>query len=285
MTAAAERVAATLLAIAAGDRDAAAAEARAAGTPLGRALAEHLARRRDDVYTDPEGFRRFVDGGGNVGLYQAAEAALTPIRDRNRPRRVLDLGCGDGRLTVTTLHSGLERLDLVEPSARLLGEALARVGGRATEVLGHHTTAEAFLTRRPAGTHWDLAVSTFTLSALAPPARAVVLAALAATVDRLVLVEFDVPAFADRSAEHARYAAERYAAGVAEYPGDDVVVQGFLMPLLIGQFDPTHTRHTWEQPVAAWVTDLHAAGFPAVTHRPLYDFWWAPAHVVEALPA
>src|SRR5690606_32792874 len=111
---------------------------------------------------------------------------------------------------------------------------------------------------------WDTAQSTFALSAIAPASRRQVLARLARSGGRLAVVEFDVPSFADRSPEHAEYAVDRYAAGIAEYGGDELVVQGFLMPVLAGQFDPSVPRLTWEQPAGAWVDELREAGFRTV---------------------
>ena len=82
--------------------------------------------------------------------------------------------------------------------------------------------------------------------------------------DPEIVAEFDVPAFADRSLEHALHAATTYERGLAEYPGSDLVALGFLMPVLVGQFDPDQPRHTFEQPIAGWVSDLEAAGLAMV---------------------
>jgi SAM-dependent methyltransferase len=274
--------------VAGADRDGALHHARAVaadGTPgarrLAAALVRHLARGEGDVYSDPTAFRRFIEGGGNVALYAAAARALADVHGRDRPRSVLDLGCGDGRLTTAAVRPGLERIDVVEPSADLLAAARARLTDGGATVVAHGTTAQAFVDGAPAD-RWDVAQSTFALHALPPSERAPVLAFLAGRVRRLLIVEFDVPAFVDRSADHARYAAERYEAGMAEYVGDDVVVDGFLVPVLVGQFDPDRPRHTWEQPVAAWAADLRAAGFAGVRHRLLSDYWWAPAYLIEA---
>lgn len=296
-----EHVAHALLAVARSDRDGAArharlaAESTTAGAPAGRlarALVRHLTAgkasgdRAGDVYGGPEAFQRFIDGGGNVGLYANAHAALAAVHARDEPRAVLDVGCGDGRLTVAAVRSGVARLDLVEPSAELLAVAEARLADRGPAVVAQEVTAQAFV-GAAVGTdqRWEVAQATFALHGVPPGDRGRVLGFLAARVRRLVVIEFDVPAFADRSAAHASYAAERYEAGVAEYPDDEVVVDGFLVPVLVGQFDPGRPRHTWEQPADAWVGDLRAAGFTDVRDRVLSDYWWAPAHVIEATPA
>jgi hypothetical protein len=54
--------------------------------------------------------------------------------------------------------------------------------------------------------------------------------------------------------------------------------------VLAGQFDPDRPRHTWEQPVEAWAGELVAAGFTGVRHQLIADYWWAPAHLIEATP-
>lgn len=253
----------------------------AAGQPTVRAALERYLAAGDDVYADPAAFQRFIDGGGNVALYRAAAGALRWLYAQVHARRVLDIGCGDGRLTSAALGPGLEQVDLVEPSAKLLGAAVSRLGGAGPTVAPHQMTAQEFVDL-PTSEVWDVAQSTFALHALDPEARGSVLSALAATVRRLVVIEFDVPELADPTSEHAAYAVERYAAGIAEYEGDDLVIQGFLMPVLVGQFDPAQPRHTWEQPVEAWSSDLYEAGFDDVHHRRLHDYWWAPAHIIEA---
>jgi SAM-dependent methyltransferase len=257
----------------------------AAGQPTVKAALDRHLAAGGDVYADPAAFQRFIDGGGNVALYREAAGALRELYARLQPRRALDIGCGDGRLTSALLGPGLDQLDLVEPSAKLLQDAVARLAGTgsvgATVVAPHRTTAQE-LVHRPPDEVWDVAQSTFALHALDPRARRSVLSALAASIRRLVVIEFDVPAFGDRTSEHAAYAVERYAAGIAEYEGDELVVQRFLMPVLVGQFDPGQPRHTWEQPVDAWTSDLLDAGFHDVRQSRLHDYWWAPAHLIEA---
>jgi SAM-dependent methyltransferase len=267
--------------------EAADATARARGLDpddrLAQELAAHLARGRDDVYTDPEAFERFIDSGGNVGLYERSGRALAGVHAERRPAQVLDIGCGEGRLTSASLREGLRRLDLVEPSAELLARACRRLDDSGVEVVAHQIGAEDLATTVPDG-RWDVAQSTFALHAVAPDARAAVLADLARRVGALLIVEFDCPAFADRGEAHIRHLVERYEVGLAEHAGDPVVGPGFLLPVLMGQIAPGAERHTWEQPVAAWGDDLRAAGFASVRHRKVSDYWWAPAHLIEATP-
>jgi len=237
------------------------------GADAARRVGPHLARllagERVDVWGGAAAFERFIDGGGNVALYAASLDALAAAHRAEAPASVVDLGCGDGRLSAAAVQPGLRRLDLVDPSAERLAAAAGRLAGN------------------PDAT-WDAAQSTFALLAMPPGERREVLRTMARRTRRLLVVEFDVPAFADRSEAHARYAAERYEAGVAEYEGDDLVIDGFLMPVLVAQFEAGARRATWEQPVAASVAELAEAGFGHVEHRRIAPYWWAPAHLIDA---
>jgi hypothetical protein len=165
----------------------------------------------------------------------------------------------------------------------LLGTAVRAVGELGVANRGHPLTAQAFLAGPGSDRRWDLAQSTFALHTLAPDDRDGVLRALAGRVAALVVVEFDVPVFADRGPEHAAYCVERYERGLAEYRDDGgLVAQGFLMPVLVGQFSPGLPRVTYEQPIARWVDAVVDAGFGEVHARPVCPYWWADAHAVVA---
>ncbi len=244
---------------------------------LGPALVRYLAQRgAGDVYVDPAGFTAFIDGGANVGLYDRVFDVLAAIHAEAAPATVLDIGCGDGRVTAAVTRPE-SAVTLLEPSTEMLATAASRIPGAEA----HNATLGALLAAHPSH-RWCLAQSTFALHAIEPDARARQLSELATRCDRLLVVEFDVPAFGDHSPEHLAYLADRYEAGLAEYPGDDLVAMGFLMPVLVGQLDPTQPRHTWEQPADAWVADLHAVGYARVESRPITDYWWAPAHLIDA---
>jgi SAM-dependent methyltransferase len=254
------------------------------GALLPAALATFLdAGRGPNIYAEPEGFDRFIGGGANPALYRETISALTGLTAAHAPASILDIGCGDGRVTVATAAAcGSAEVTLVEPSATLLETAVSAFAGTGREVDGHNTSVEDFLVQAAPGQRWALVQSTFAMHTLAPSLRSTVLHQLSSRTRRLVLVEFDVPAFEDHSAEHAAYAAERYEAGLAEYPGDQLVAQRFLMPVLVGQFDPAQTRHTFEQSADLWTDDLRTAGFDAVSVTPVFDYWWAPAVLIDA---
>jgi hypothetical protein len=255
------------------------------GDPLARAVARHLAgsgRNRSYVgpYVDPEGFRRFITGGGNVALYQATSAALAsryPAGDF----ALLDLGTGDGRAAVPALeaHRGKVEVDAVEPSEELRRGLAEAVAGSSHGWRLHGQTAEEFVTAGRG--RWDVAQSTFALHNLPPAELDRLLRALRPRVGRLVVVEFDVPRFTgQRDPARVAYCVERYRAGIAEYPGDALVVDGFLVPVLLGGLDPSVPQTTYEQPAADWSESLSAAGFDSVTVEPVAPYWWAPAVVI-----
>jgi Methyltransferase domain len=279
-----------LLALAAGDPAGAAAAVRAAadadpGARLPRLLAAHLGgRARTGVYEQPPAFAEFISGGGNVALYASTIGALRAWHDRRGTAALADIGCGDGRVTAGVIPLTCRRIDLVEPSAALLDAATTRLtaAGVEAEVVVHETTLSGWLAGLPDGVTRDAAQSTFALHAVEPAERSQALAALRDQVGALAVAEFDVPAFADRGRGHAAYAAARYERGLAEYPDGSDVGPGFLVPVLVGQFDPSRPRLTWEQPLDAWRADLTAAGWTVESTSLLHDYWWAPAHLVVA---
>ena len=54
------------------------------------------------------------------------------------------------------------------------------------------------------------------------------------------------------------------------------------MPVMFGYFDQTVARANYEQPIDAWMEELRQAGFTQVDKRPLFNYWWAPAYLVDA---
>ncbi|MGE4029625.1 MAG: methyltransferase domain-containing protein [Thermoleophilia bacterium] len=274
---------AALRALAGGDRERAAAIAAAdtgAGA-LAPALARHLsARPSDAVYDEAAAFASFIGNGDNPELYRRTIAALAKVHAGARPRSVLDIGPGDGRVTAAVLGPATTTVDLVEPSAALLTRARAALAGAPASVRPHGTGIREHLDAEPDAT-WDLAQSTFALHTLPPDARRAVLGRLASRTARLAVAEFDVPAF-DGEDARLRYLAGRYERGVEVYRRHPEVVDGFLMPVLVGQVEPGRVRHTFEGPVAAWRDDLAGAGFGGVTAEPLHDHWWAPAVLLVA---
>ncbi len=259
--------------------DAAAAEPDAL---LPRALATFLdGGSEGNIYAEPEGFERFIQGGANPALYAATIDALRAVVAQQRPTSLLDLGCGDGRVTAAVVSDTIGLVTLVEPSEALLAEAVAAFSGARCAVSPHRTTAEEFVLDTALSDSWSLVQSTFAFHTLTAFQRHEVLGAIAPRATSIGLVEFDVPDFEDGGVGHARYAAERYERGLAEYPNDMVVVQRFLMPVLVGQFDPNQKRLTHEQSATRWSDELLSAGYGSVSVTPVFAYWWAPAVLVR----
>ncbi len=277
-------IAEALTALTEGRPERARAIASTVDSPLGSALASYLEdeARGGAVYDQPAAFQAFIDGGGNVGLYEAVSAALAQLYAEVEPTRLLDIGCGDGRALLPALASGHRpaQITLVEPSKALLDVAVQRLSANypAIELDAHNSRIERFVTDAGA---FDIAESTFALHALVPDLRDEVLAALVPKVGRLVIVEFDVPDLADD--QRVEFLAETYERGLAEYDADrDLIAQGFLMPVLTGQLMPGAVRSTWEQPADRWVDQVSGAGFTDVRTAPLFDYWSSPAFVLTA---
>ncbi len=273
-----------LKALAAGDIDRAREAVRGGGTPLTAALAEHLDDARSgSVYDQPAAFEAFINGGGNVGLYQAVTEALGNLYARVRPSSLLDIGCGDGRALrpALTVEQAPASVTLVEPSETLLDSAVRALDG--FQVDARHSRVEPFAAALPDDAVFDVAQSTFALHTLPHEVRDEVLADLVGHVGVLAVVEFDVPDLPHASPEHRRFLAEAYERGLTEYDADrTLVAQGFLMPVLTGQLVPGATRATWEQPASRWAEQVTRAGFTGVEVTRLHDYWWSPAFLLTA---
>lgn len=288
---AASRFYLALLAFAEGEHAAAAeqagqAVALAPGRLLYREAAAYLARvaaeGKANVYVNPEAFGAFIRGGGNVPLYQAVSNALAMAYDDYSRLDLLDVGVGDGLALLPALPPSIARLDVVEPSAGMLGRVSAGLTELGVPHHPHYATIQQFISQ--ASGPWDIIQATFSLQSLAPEQRAEVLPWLHTHSQRLLIAEFDVPDLGEQLAPaRAQHFADRYEQGLNEYrfEGDDVA-QGFLMPVFFGYFDRTAARTNYEQPIARWEEELRAAGFVDVDRRHLYDYWWAPAYMIDA---
>lgn len=279
-----------LAAVATGDddeADTAADRAADSGSLLGVALSTYLrTSARRSVDQQPAAVEAFLDGGGNVDLHRRTSATLASAYLPGMS--VLDIGCGNGRALVPALQAAGANLpaavDLVEPGADLLQHCVAAITAAALpiRVTGWQLGLTDFLLTAPANQRWHLAQSTFALQSVEPAERVRALAALAPRVDRLIIADFDVPDHRPGSRKHLRDLAIRYEQALAEYDETrDLVAQGFLMPVLLGQLSAA-PRTNWEQPVADWVEQVSAAGFSDVQTRPLADHWTGPAFLLVA---
>lgn len=269
-----------------------AAEAAARGAILApeslllREAAAYLSRLqsqgRASVYVSGEAFGAFIRGGGNIPLYQAVSAALRAVYGEYDQFSLLDVGVGDGLALLPALTPNVTQLDLVEPSAAMLTRTGAALDERGVAYQAFTGGIQAFASQ-PQG-HWQLAQATFSLQSLAPDERRAALVWLREHAERLLLVEFDPPA-ADEMYAPTRLEqfVARYEQGLAEYADDGgLVAQGFLMPVFFGYFDQSAARTNYEQPIAQWQHELQAVGFAAPRRQLLYNYWWAPAYLLDA---
>lgn len=252
------------------------------------AIAEYLAglatMARSSVYVEPGAFAAFVRGGGNVGLYEATSAALREAYTQDGARRVLDIGVGDGLALLPALTETIRQIDLVEPSHALLAATAQQLAARGIAHRAFNSTLQEFIARDNNDEGWDIIQATFSLQSIVPDEREPLLRWLGERGQRVLIAEFDVPAFADQFApERVAYVVERFTQGLAEYADDGgLVAQGFLIPVLLGYFDRSAARTNYEQPIAEWAEQLRMAGFTSITTRQLYPYWWAPACLLDA---
>lgn len=290
---AAEHFYAALLAYAAGAPDTAARLARAAAAAAPERLVfrhaaaylERAGAAAARVYDSADAFGAFIRGGGNIPLYAATSRALRAVYAGYDRLRLLDIGVGDGMALLPALTPSVAALDLVEPSAALLERTAAALAGRQPPARTFHGTLQQFARVLRPREPWDIAQATFSLQSIAPGERAAALRWLRGASARLLVAEFDAPAAcADPLApECVGEVLARYERGLAEYEhAGDLVAQGFLMPVMLGYFDPGAARTNYEQPIRAWEADLRAAGFGSVQTTPLFDYWWAGAYLLDA---
>jgi SAM-dependent methyltransferase len=88
----------------------------------------------DDLYEDERPLARLL----RPGLFRRRELALATVRSLETPR-VLDVGCGSGRIGEFVLDAGAAQyvgIDFAEPMIDLARSRLERFGGRARLVVG-----------------------------------------------------------------------------------------------------------------------------------------------------
>jgi hypothetical protein len=258
---------------------------------LTAALRQHAAHSQaTHVYTSPAAFEAFIRGGGNVPLYERVSAELASHYTPD-VHALLDIGCGDGHalfpaLAATAHPHALQRLTLVEPATALLASAVARAQAEqpALPVQALNEGLGAFAARLQPNDRWDLAQATFALQAIPEPERWAGLSRLRGHVKRLVIVEFDIPDLARGSDAYVASLAQRYERALGEYEGEtrDLVAQGFLIPMFLGQLDAQTAATNWEHPAAVWRDQLERLGWRVTRLAHISDYFWAPAFALVA---
>jgi SAM-dependent methyltransferase len=98
------------------------------------------AQQFDDLYEDERLLVRWL----RPGLFRRRELAIQTIRNSDSPR-VLDVGCGSGRIGELALEAGTEHyvgIDFAEPMIELARARLERFGGRAELITGDFVDAD-----------------------------------------------------------------------------------------------------------------------------------------------
>jgi len=250
---------------------------------------------KQSVYVSPDGFSAFIRGGGNVGLYANTSNEMRIAYEEYASLSLLDIGVGDGLALLPALTPNIHQLDVVEPSAAMLPNTRLRLDTLGVHHRAFNGTAQELMAKKPFGVmEWDVIQATFSLQSVPPEDRPQVFGWLSENGKRVLIAEFDTPIFADPFApEWVKFVVERYEKGLAEYErsGDDaeldidrenLVAQGFLMPVMFGYFDTSAARTNWENPIVDWIDLLKDAGFSKVEAKLLYPYWWGKAFLIDA---
>lgn len=252
---------------------------------LYREASAYLARVARDgkqsVYVTGEAFGAFIRGGGNVPLYRNTSAALRAVYDEYAGATLLDIGVGDGLALLAALSDAIRSVTLVEPSAAMLSSTIGALAARGVPAEAINGTLQEFV--RSERGRWDVAEATFSLQSIPPEERPALLRWLRAHAGRVLIAEFDPPAYTTMYVPGwVSHVMRRYEIGLAEYADDGgLVAQGFLMPVFFGYFDRSVARTNYEIPIDEWITLLREAGFTRVEKRPIYEYWWATAWLVD----
>jgi hypothetical protein len=240
-----------------------------------------LATGKQRVYASGEAFSAFIRGGGNIPLYERTSSALRNVYQQYEELSLLDIGVGDGMALLPALSESVCHLDLLEPSPVMLEKTCDLLDKRGIPYRASCSTLQEFI-KKPSKS-WELIQTTYCLQSIAPEERLPLFAWIRQHAKRLLMTVFDVPEFSGPYApDRIRYIVEHYEKGLAEYPDDEgFVAQGFLMPVMFGNFERSPERTNYEQPLHAWIRELQLAGFKAVTPQRLYSYWWAPAYFID----
>ena len=126
---------------------------------------------------------------------------------------------------------------MIEPAGAMLRETCAALTERGVAFVARNETLQDFAAVSTE-THYPIAQATFSLHNLLPDERQIYLHWLRQHCDRLLIAEFDVPLSLPMYApNHVQSVVDRYGRGLAEYDGQSGVAQGFLLPVLFGNFD------------------------------------------------
>jgi hypothetical protein len=236
-----------------------------------------------DVYRTSAAFTAFASGGGNTRLYPAAHEALRQCYAELGSIRLLDIGTGEGHGLLPALTPEVTEIDTVEPAAERLALVTAELDRRGTVNRAHAMTVQEFMTHPDAGP-WDLVQETFALHTVSRADRLELFRWLRSRTAQIALVEFDVPDLGSGlQPARFRYLRDRYECGIREYSGSEraLVAQGFLVPLLLNTLCGGGGQEHAEQPIDWWAADLRSAGFEVEAPKPIFDYWWATAHLVR----
>ena len=251
---------------------------------LDKYLAQKKSSGRDAIYVTPNGFNRFIRGGGNIELYENLIQLLRRLNAQNNGLKLLDIGAGDGRALLPSLTANVDSVDIIEPSKQMLSGLCAALDERQINYRSFNDPLQEFV--REERERWDIIQATYSIHTIPIEERKTMLEWICRHGKTFVFTEFDIPEFASPcKPDSFRYYFEKYETGISEYEeGEerDVVAQEFLIPVLLGNLHKDDNRVTFEQTMDYWKSDLKSVGFQNIELTLISSYWWADSYFVKA---
>ena len=256
-----------------------------------RHLQEDTASALYESKEKAEAFEAFINGGGNVPLYEEAVRIamghVEQLRGGDEKLSIVDLGCGTGKLLLPLLERLKEkntcvgRVVLMDKNRAMfdtLESQVRNIVGLECRIDLVENSFKDFCQREEYEEDvFDVAISSFALHYTVGEEREIALRWIAKHAAMFLLFEFDVRGLDDAPRDDQnrfKMLAAKFERGASEYGATkDLVVNHFLAPVFTLNF--LGQDASLEQSKEAWEKHLLQSNKRVEVHH-VFDYWWAP---------